>query len=88
MPIVYKTLAKRLKLTQDALEVSGADIHRATGIKPNRWSQYVNNKRPITLEASDKLCDAYGLTLDWIYRADPSGLPHKLHDKLAAIAVA
>ena len=82
MPLALKTLASRLKLTQDALELSGADIHRTTGIKPNRWSQYVNDKRPITLDAAGKFCDQYGVTLDWIYRADPSGLPQKLHNKI------
>ncbi len=90
MPIAAKTLSRRLQMTAHALGVSGADIHRTTGIKPARWSQYVNPeyKRPITLDAAAKLCDAYGLTLDWIYRADPSGLPKHLHDKLAASEVA
>jgi hypothetical protein len=82
MPLALRTLAKRLEMTQGALNVTGADIYRATGIKANRWSQYVNNKRPITLDAAAKLCDAYGLTLDWIFRADPSKLPADLHKKL------
>lgn len=90
MPLASKTLCKRLQMTADALGQTGADIHRATGIKPNRWTQYTQPKykRPITLDAASKLCDAYGLTLDWIYRADPSGLPRHLHEKLAPIAVA
>ncbi len=90
MPLASKTLSRRLKMTADALAVSGADINRATGIAANRWSQYVNPKykRGITLDAAARLCDAYGLTLDWIYRADPSGLPKHLHEKLAASEVA
>lgn len=35
-----------------------------------------------------KLCDEYSLTLDWIYRGDPSGLPYRMWDKTRAVAEA
>ena len=85
-----KTLCKRLEMTADALGKTGADIHRETGIKANRWSQYLNPdlKRRITLDAATRLCDEYKLTLDWIYRGDPRGLPVGLLEKLAGKQVA
>ena len=88
MPIARKTLPKRLHLTLDALEASQADVCRATGLKANRLSQYVSGERPLTLDAAVKICDAYGVTLDWLFLADPSGLPGKLHSKLAPTEVA
>ncbi len=29
-----------------------------------------------------KLCERYGLTLDYLYLGDPSGLPYKLHNDI------
>jgi DNA-binding XRE family transcriptional regulator len=88
MPPAGKTLGKRLKMTREALGVSAADLCRRIDCKPNRWSQYENGERPITLPIAIRLCDVYGLTLDWIYRADPSGLPVRLHQKLSVTWVA
>lgn len=90
MPIAHKTLHRRLQRTFEALGVTQAEISRSTGISHSRLSQYLDPKykRPITLGAASKLCDAYGLTLDWIFRADPSKLPRDLHEKLASSEVA
>jgi transcriptional regulator with XRE-family HTH domain len=75
-----RDVAKRLEATQRALGVSAADLCRRTGIRPNAWSQFLNpkSKRRITLEAAYRLRDEYGLTLDWIYDGDPSGLSERL----------
>ena len=88
MPIARKTLPRRLQATLDALEVNQADVCKATGLKPNRLSQYMSGERGLTLDAAVKICDAYGLTLDWLFLADPSGLPVKVHGRLAATEVA
>lgn len=88
MPIARKTLPKRLRLTLDALEATQAEVSRATGLKPNRLSQYLSGERDLTLDAAVKICDAYGVTLDWLFLADPSNLPAKLHSKLASTEVA
>ena len=34
--------------------------------------------RALTIDAAQKLCDEYGVTLDWLYRADRSMVPHRL----------
>jgi transcriptional regulator with XRE-family HTH domain len=69
-------------MTRDALELIDADICRGIGVKPNRWSQYVTGTRRITIEVADKLCDRYNVTLDWIYRGDPSALPLALSKRM------
>ena len=81
-----KVVAKRLILTRDALNRTAAEICREIGCKPNRWSQYESGERRITLEIAERLCDKYGLTLDWIYRGDPSGLPQRLDIKERKVA--
>jgi transcriptional regulator with XRE-family HTH domain len=47
-------------------------------LKPNRYSQYETGARPLTIDAALRICNEYGLTLDWLYRGERSTLPHKL----------
>lgn len=86
MPPSAKTLGKRLRLTRQALGIKAVDICRAIEIEPNRWSQYESGSRPITMPVAIRFCEVYGITLDWIYRGDPSGLPLRLHQKLSVSA--
>lgn len=81
-----KSLASRLKSTREALDISAADLCKRIKIKPNRWSQYESGERRITPAVAIKLCDEFGLSLDWIYRADPSRLPHALRLKMPQVA--
>lgn len=77
-----KSLANRIKLTRVALEISAADLCKRIDVKPNRWSQYETGERRITPAVAIKLCEEFGLSMDWIYRADPSALPHSLRMKM------
>lgn len=77
-----KSLAKRLKSTREALDLKPADVCKILKVGANAWSQYESGERRITLRVAIKLCEAYGLTLDWVYRADPSRLPHDVRIKL------
>ena len=80
-------IAARLRVTQAALGKKSATICRETGIAPNSWSQFRKGKdRIITVEAADRLCDTYRLTLDWIYRGNPYGLPEGLLEKIQQAA--
>jgi ribosome-binding protein aMBF1 (putative translation factor) len=83
-----KALGKRLVATREALGLSAADLCRRIDCKPNRWSQYETGERRITLEIADRLCEEFRLSLDWIYRGDPSALSNTLRleirNKLAA----
>lgn len=81
-----KSLANRLKITREALELTAAELCKIIKVKPNRWSQYEGGERRITLEVASKLCDEFGLTLDWIYRANPAGLPSSLRLKIRQVA--
>lgn len=43
-----------------------------------QYHQYESGKRRLSLDAGLALCNAYGLTLDWLFRGDMSGLPMRL----------
>ena len=81
-----KNIAKRLLLLREAMGLSGADLCRMTGFAPNRWSQYESGDRRITLDAATVLCEKFGVTLDWIYRGDESGLPVRLVERFTLAA--
>lgn len=88
MSRALKDVASRLKLTQDALGKTGAELCRDTGIAPNQWSQFLNptKKRRITLDAAYKLKDAYGITLEWVFDGDSNRLPAEIANKLRKAA--
>ena len=52
------------------------------GIQKSTYSNYEKGEREPTVENAIKLCDRYELTLDWIYRGDPSGLKYTLADQI------
>jgi len=82
MPESNKSLANRLKITREALGVKPAEVCKRIKVGANAWSMYESGERRITLQVAIKFCSEYGLTLDWIYRADPSRLPHEVRMKL------
>ena len=54
------------------------EFAEAAGIKTNTYNQWENAVGKPDLEGAHKLCDGHGLTLDWIYRGDASGLKYDL----------
>lgn len=82
MPESNKSLAYRLKITREALDLRPVDVCKRLKVGTNAWSQYESGERRITVPVAIKFCDEYGVTLDWLYRADPSRLPHELRMKL------
>lgn len=86
MPESNKSLATRLKNTREALGVKPSEVCKRIKVGANAWSQYESGERRITIGVAIKFCAEYGLTLDWIYRADPSRLPHEVRMKLPSEA--
>lgn len=81
-------IAARLRLTQAALGLRPVDLCSLIGCAENKWSQYTSEKgkRRITEKVANALCDEFSVTLDWIYRGNPAGLPLELRMKLAKLA--
>lgn len=75
-------VGRRLALTRKALGLIQTQIAEDTGLDQPRYSQYESGKRLLTLEAAMLLCERYNLTLDWLFRGDPSGLPYRLADAI------
>lgn len=72
------TIGERLEKLRDAVDMNTTKIAETLDITHSAWSQYENGTRRISLEVAGKLVERFGVTLDWIYRGDPSGLPMRL----------
>ena len=81
----WEAIGRRLVAARLALGIqSQAEICRALKLAPSRWNQFETGQRQITLEVALKLKSEYGVTLDWVYLGDPSGLPLALHQRILA----
>jgi DNA-binding XRE family transcriptional regulator len=85
-----KVVARRLVLTRKALGFDGwggqAEFCRQLGIETNVYNPFEKGTRKITLEIAEKICDRFGVSLDWIYRGNPALLPVEVYRKLAEVA--
>lgn len=81
-PVWLRQVGARLRLTRMALDIRQVDIARKFGCSTASWNHYETGKRPLDIDLAIELCDAYGLTLDWLYRGDNSGLKKGLVDRM------
>ena len=81
-------IATRLRHTREAVGLNQTEFAMRANLKQNRYSQYESGVRPLTIDAAHRICDEYGVTLDWLYRGDRSGLPHNLAVDIVRIETA
>lgn len=41
---------------------------------PSQWNNWERGTKRISVDSAERLCEIYGLTLDWIYRGRRDGL--------------
>lgn len=76
----HQETGNRLRRLEAASGLNGARLASLTQnrIRQSRWTEYCQGKRLITVEAALELHKLTGVTLDYIYRGDLSGLPQRL----------
>lgn len=62
------TVAGRLKRTREAFKMNQADWCRLVGIETQAWNNYESGRRRISIDQAIRVCQATGVTIDWIYR--------------------
>lgn len=75
-------IAKRLRATREALGLSQIQLAKRADISPTAWNNYEQAIKRISIDNGLKLCRSTGVTLDWIYRGDKSGLPGRIIERL------
>lgn len=78
-------IGKRLSATRQALNLDQGAFAKKAGLAPNTYNQYEKGERVPKVEQAISLCETYNITLDWIYRGDPSGLNYDVALKIQAV---
>ncbi|QIG92184.1 helix-turn-helix transcriptional regulator [Bradyrhizobium sp. 6(2017)] len=82
MPARHQTelqkLAARLKATRESMGLSQAKFSTLVDVSSQAWNNYETGFRRISLDQAIKVCDATGVSLDWIYRGVLAGVRHEL----------
>jgi transcriptional regulator with XRE-family HTH domain len=78
-------IGHRLTLTRRAFGAQQQAFAERAGVNASAYNQYERGTRVVSGQHAHRLCDAYQLTLDWIYRGDPSGLRHQTWDVIRAL---
>lgn len=77
MPDSRAQIVFRLRLLHEVLEKDKNVLAAVAGVTGPAWSNWISetSKNIIPWESASDLCDAYGLTLDWIYRGHLPSIP-------------
>jgi transcriptional regulator with XRE-family HTH domain len=82
-PLTYRQqIGLRLRITREAFGLPQGEFAKRAGIEPNTYNNWETGDRVPDLTYALRLCETYGLTLDWIYRGEIKGLPFQLGDDL------
>ncbi len=71
-------IGQRLQLIREIAGVTQTQLARRIRVTQGTCSAWESGKRPPGLKIANALCDAYNVTLDYIYRNNTAGLPHGL----------
>ena len=80
-----EAIGRRLELTRNVLGMQQIDFCARANIAQNTYNQYEHGKKRPSVDNAIALAEAYSLTLDWIYRGDPSGLRYDLASAIKAV---
>lgn len=86
-----EAIAERLTLTRVALGYEQQATFCAAlddGMTPQRWNNYESGRDRLTLNVALLICRRFHVTLDWLYRGDPSGLPLRLVNAIEELRAA
>jgi transcriptional regulator with XRE-family HTH domain len=78
-------IGQRLLHTRQALGIGQTAFAERAKISSTAYNQYENGKKRPSIENAVALCEAFDLTLDWIYRGDPSNLRYELANSIKAL---
>lgn len=78
-------IGSRLEITRRVFGFQQNEFAERAGLATNTYNQYEKAKKRPSIENAMALCDAYNLTLDWIYRGDSSGLRYETADAIKAL---
>ena len=79
-------IAARLLELRIMLGLSQVEFCEGAGIETTTYNNWERGLGRPELDKANQLCDTYQVTLDWIYRGNPAGLPLQFAGKLRTTA--
>lgn len=76
---------QRLRLARLAVAPSAKTLADRLNVSPQRWSHWEIERHPPSFAAMLMLKHWHGVSLDWIYAGDPSGLRGSLIQRMLAV---
>jgi len=80
-----KAIGLRLEVTRQVFGLQQNEFCEKAGVATTTYNQYERGHKRPSIETAIQLCETYQLTLDWIYRGDPSGLRYDTAEAIKAI---
>jgi transcriptional regulator with XRE-family HTH domain len=78
-------VARRLRWTRQCLGLDQQEFGKKAGLAQSRYNMFETGRRRLSLDAALLLCEHYTLTLDWLFRGDPSGLQYRLAEQIKQV---
>lgn len=75
-------VGRRLRAAREAMGLTAKELCAAVGIQANRYSQWETGKNLLDPVVALQIAERYGISLDYLYRGDLSGLKHSVAAKL------
>lgn len=79
-------VGRRLRAALKAAGVRHARVIEDCGLGQSTFSNYVRGERPLPGKLAHELRERYGITADWLYSADWTGLPARISENLRPAA--
>ena len=76
----------RLRAVLKAGGIKHARVVEDCGIGQSTLSNYIRGERPLPGKVAHQLRQRYGITADWLYNGDWTGLPARIHEALPSAA--
>lgn len=80
--------ALRLLDLRRALELSQVELCKRADLSPSLYNMYETGRRRLTRDSALRLHDTFGVSLDYLFNGDRSGLPERLARKLPPASIA
>ena len=80
--VTREEIGARLRATREALGLSSTVVCEILDIRRSTWSMNEYGKSLPNVFDMIRFSERFGVTLDWIYRGDRSGLRHDLAARL------
>lgn len=80
-------VGRRVKRLREIIaDVKQPEFADAIGLSQPHLSMIETGVRPLAVDVAIVICARHNVTLDWLYRGDPNGLPVAMNKKLIAAA--